>query len=68
MTWYYVQFVFQEKYENIVVSLKRENVFITDGFSNWKDSQCHPESVLMSDIRNTNEILQMSFEERMIHE
>ena len=70
--------VYREKNKNIVVSSKRENAFITDGFSNWKiaserfkkheDSQCHRDSVLISDIRNTNEILQMSFAQRMIHE
>ena len=32
-----------------------------------KDSQCHNKSVLMSDISDTNKILQIRFAERMNH-
>ena len=36
-------------------------------FKKHKDSQCHHKSILMSDIRDTNKILQMSFAGRMNH-
>ena len=59
--------VSQGKKGNLTLSTKKEDAFISTGFSNWKkalekfrkhqQSSCHWESVSMSSIRETNENL-----------
>ena len=59
--------VSQRKKGNLTLSTKKEDAFISTGFSNWKktlekfrkhqESSCHRKTVSMSSIRETNEKL-----------